>query len=153
VAGNKDGRVEVHELYQFISEKVRTEAVKRKRHRQNPYFLAAVSGRIDLARLSKTQHGSDASTPSQAENESGAVREEGGRLIVTVRVPCKSGMVKDLLAAKGALFDAAEAVASQELRRRGVRDIASVLGEIKEDQVKREGRTMIGVYSLPIEKL
>lgn len=62
-AGNKDGRVEVNELYQFVHERVRTEAAAKLKHRQNPFLLAALSGKIELARLK------NGTTPTLAETE------------------------------------------------------------------------------------
>jgi uncharacterized caspase-like protein len=49
VEGNRNGVITVDELYDFVYDRVRTEALKKKRHRQTPFRLAAISGRIELA--------------------------------------------------------------------------------------------------------
>jgi hypothetical protein len=99
-AGNKDGKVEITELYQFVYERVRSEAAKERRHRQNPFMLAALSGRIELARVPEsaspasgpapqpsTQPVSPA-PPSPADKPkppADKIEKQGGYLVITVQ--------------------------------------------------------------------
>jgi hypothetical protein len=91
-AGNKDGRVEVSELYQFVYERVRTEAAKREGHSQNPFLYASLSGKFELAAVSPplasqpTIVGIPTSQSVESKSSSDSVRNEGDCLIVTVTV-------------------------------------------------------------------
>lgn len=59
-AGNKDGKVEIKELYDFVYERVRSDAAKQQRHPQNPFLLASISGRIELAEIKPTSGNTEA---------------------------------------------------------------------------------------------
>lgn len=87
-AGNKDGKVEIKELYDFVYERVRSDAAKQQRHPQNPFLLASISGRIELSMVKPSNGGIAApGKPEIRESTKHEIMNPNGAAMVFRRKP------------------------------------------------------------------
>lgn len=153
-AGNRDGLVESDELFKFVYERVRRDAVRNFSADQNPFWTGSGAGRLFLARHSRdtlggSQHAGDES--GRSDETLVKVSEDGTTLTVSLSTALASSSLDDTLKAKRDLRTKAEIALKKELRARGVNDPMSLIRGWKEGELEVGENKLSGSYSVKLK--
>lgn len=149
--GDRNHRIDILELYRFVSDRVKQEAMAEFRHLQRPTLIAAISGQIELAVV-------DQSSAKPAPDRT-ADRPADGKLIVApdrltavVHAPLKSASTADMLEAKQQLRIKAQSILKAALEERGFTDPLPTLRHWNESVKTLDAETVQGTYSVTLGK-